>query len=91
MQIRREREMKIRKIISIFLMLCAAVCIAVAGAGLGGCKKDKPKTYVLSYESGADDAEGVAPEAVSYAEGEKITLAAADTFTRSGYTFEKWS
>lgn len=83
--------MKIRKIISIFLMLCAAVCIAVAGAGLGGCKKDKPKTYVLSYESGADDAEGVAPEAVSYAEGEKITLAAADTFTRSGYTFEKWS
>ncbi len=81
--------MKVRKIFLICLMICAALCTVL---GVSACKKEEPeKTYTVSYERGADDATGTIPETVSYAQGAKVTLAAADTFTRSNHKFEKWS
>ena len=81
--------MKVRKIFLICLMICAALCTVL---GVSACKKDEPeKTYTVSYERGADDATGTIPETVSYAQGAKVTLAAADTFSRSNHKFEKWS
>lgn len=74
------------------LLMTGAVLFSVAGMGMlyGGCKHEETAKYTVTYESGADDATGEAPATLSYAEGETFTLAAADVFSREGYTFSKW-
>ena len=51
--------------------------------------KPTPTTYMVTYEKGEGE-EGTAPEVKSYEAGASVTLAAADTFTKEGYTFTKW-
>lgn len=86
--------MKVRRLVLTCLIICATLCSVLALSacdGFSSCNNETGKTYVVSYDRGAEDATGTIPEAVSYAEGATVTLAAADTFTRNGYTFEKWS
>ena len=47
--------------------------------------------YSVTYARGADDATGTIPAVVEYEAGATVTLAAADTFAREGYTFSAWS
>lgn len=51
--------------------------------------KPTPTTYTVTYAKGEGE-EGTAPEVKSYEAGASVTLAAADTFTKEGYTFTKW-
>ena len=47
--------------------------------------------YSVTYARGADDATGTIPAVVEYEAGATVTLAAAETFAREGYTFSAWS
>lgn len=76
---------KLLTTVAVTTIVCAA---AFTLFGCGG--NEKPVTYTVTYEKGASDATGTAPAAVSYAEGAEITVA-ANTFTRTGYTFKTWS
>ena len=67
-------------------VLCAGTLVAAAA-----CGDNKDTEYTVTYEAGYTGATETIPTE-SYAEGEQVTLRAADTFSRGGgYTFTKWS
>ncbi|MDE5896202.1 MAG: hypothetical protein K2H43_00135, partial [Clostridia bacterium] len=77
-----------KKILSTVVVTTIVCATAFTLFGCGG--DQEPAKYTVTYVSGAEAATGEAPAAVSYAEGETVTVA-ANTFTYTGYTFTAWS
>lgn len=70
--------------------LSLVVALGVSAVAVGcGDPQSEPETYTLAYEKGTDE-NGTVPETKSYAAGETVMLASADTFTKESYTFTKW-
>ncbi|MCH5156800.1 MAG: cellulase family glycosylhydrolase [Clostridiales bacterium] len=76
-------------IYTICLVLIAMLCLMLT---LGACSLfEEPEKYMVRYARGADDASGEPPSVEFYKEGAKVTLKAATTYAREGYTFKAWS
>ncbi len=75
----------------LFLTLFMTLLIAMSLVACGDSKSDNTGKYKLSYTKGAYAAQGEVPETKYYDAGEEITLAPANTFTFSGYTFSGWN
>ncbi len=80
--------MKKKKILSAVVVTTVVCASAFTLFGCGG--NSEPTTYTVTYEKGAEDATGTAPQSVSYAEGAEFVLE-ANPFVREGYTFKTWS
>ncbi len=80
--------MKKKKILSAVVVTTVVCASAFTLFGFGG--NSEPTTYTVTYEKGAEDATGTAPQSVSYAEGAEFVLE-ANPFVREGYTFKTWS
>ena len=80
--------MKKKKILSAVVVTTVVCASAFTLFGCGG--NSEPTTYTVTYEKGAEDATGTAPQSVSYAEGAAFVLE-ANPFVREGYTFKTWS
>ena len=88
-----------RRFISFLLVLTLALstvmfsaCSLFPGGGKppisgGGGQKG---SYSVSFQSGAEDAVGTAPETKTYEKGSSVKLP-ENPFTREGYTFKGWS
>ena len=79
---------KIRIVLGAALSLVVALGVSAVAVGCGD-PQSEPETYTLAYEKGTDE-NGTVPETKSYAAGETVMLASADTFTKESYTFTKW-
>lgn len=72
-------------------LLVTLLMICLVGAVLTACPNVEPgNKYTVKYERGNSSAKGTAPVARTYSVGEKITLAAWDTFSLAGYDFVGW-
>ena len=74
-------------LVGLTAMCCGTLCLAACTQG----SSDDGTRYTVEYAAGAEDASGEAPNPTQYAAGETVTLASADTFTRSGFRFDAWS
>lgn len=79
---------KTRIVLGAALSLVVALGVSAVAVGCGD-PQSEPETYTLAYEKGTDE-NGTVPETKSYAAGETVMLASADTFTKESYTFTKW-
>ena len=73
-------------LVGLTAMCCGTLCLAACTQG----SSDDGTRYTVEYAAGAEDASGEAPNPTQYAAGETVTLASADTFTRSGFRFDAW-
>ena len=79
---------KTRIVLGAALSLVVALGVSAVAVGCGD-PQSEPEAYTLAYEKGTDE-NGTVPETKSYAAGETVMLASADTFTKESYTFTKW-
>lgn len=84
-------KLQVKKL-TLVCLLCVLTVVCVCFASCGVLTIDPADTaYTLKYARGAMDATGAIPATVKYQKGAKITLAAANTFTREKYEFVCWN